>query len=60
MTQIVNDVNGCSLKVYGRAKMKIKLGDTEYIHNMIVFQMKPQGIIGQDFFNLNMYKPSVY
>ncbi len=49
MTQIVNDVNGCSLEVDGRAKMKIKLGDTEYIHNMIVCQMKPQGIISHDF-----------
>ncbi len=49
MKQFVNDVNGSSLKVYGHANMNIRLGETEYIHTIIVCKMKPQAIIGQDF-----------
>ena len=45
----VNNVNGIDINVYGHANISIKLGKNEYFHQVIVCDISPDGILGQDF-----------
>ena len=45
----VSDVNGSSMKVYGKTIVKLKVGKLTYNHPVIICDMIPDGILGQDF-----------
>ena len=45
----VKNVNGIDINVYGHANISIKLGKNEYFHQVIVCDISPDGILGQDF-----------
>ena len=45
----MTDVKGTEVKVYGSARVKIKLGNTDYLHKMIICDIATDGILGQDF-----------
>lgn len=45
----VKNVNGLDITVYGYTDIRIQLGTTEYIHQVIVCDISPDGILGQDF-----------
>ena len=46
---VVHDVNGRNLCVYGCADVCLEIGNSEYTHQVIVCDMTPDGILGQDF-----------
>lgn len=46
---IMKDVKGSIITVYGTATMTFKLGSHEYAHKVIVCDIVPDGILGQDF-----------
>ena len=45
----VKNVNGIDINVYGHTNNTIKLGKNEYFHQLIVCDISPDGILGQDF-----------
>ncbi|MCG7878801.1 MAG: retropepsin-like domain-containing protein [Candidatus Thiodiazotropha endolucinida] len=45
----VKNVNGVDINVYGHTNITIKLGKNEYFHQVIVCDISPDGILGQDF-----------
>ena len=45
----VKNVNGIDINVYGHTNITIKLGKNEYFHQVIVCDISPDGILGQDF-----------
>ena len=45
----MKNVNGIDINVYGHANISIKLGKNEYFHQVIVCDISPDGILGQDF-----------
>lgn len=45
----VKNVNGIDINVYGHADITIKLGKNDYCHPVIVCDISPDGILGQDF-----------
>ena len=45
----VKNVNGVDINVYGHADITIRLGKTDYVHQVIVCDISPDGILGQDF-----------
>lgn len=45
----VKNVNGVEINVYGHTSITIKLGKNEYFHQVIVCDISPDGILGQDF-----------
>jgi hypothetical protein len=48
-THEVVDVNGSNLTVYGYTNVLLTIGNQEYEHSVIVCDIIPEGIIGQDF-----------
>ena len=47
--RIVHDVNGISLQVFGCTDLNMKIGNSVYTHKVIICEMAPDGILGQDF-----------
>ena len=45
----VKNVNGIDINVYGHTHITIKLGKNEYFHQVIVCDISPDGMLGQDF-----------
>ena len=45
----VKNVNGIDINVYGHTNITKKLGKNEYFHQVIVCDISPDGILGQDF-----------
>ena len=45
----VKNVNGIDINMYGHTNITIKLGKNEYFHQVIVCDISPDGILGQDF-----------
>ena len=45
----VKNVNGVDINVYGHADITIRLGKTDYVHQVIVCDISPDGILGEDF-----------
>ncbi len=45
----VHDVTGSDLRVYGQFDFNVKIGTSEYKHSMLVCEMSPEVILGQDF-----------
>ena len=45
----VKNVNDIDINVYGHINITIKLGKNEYFHQVIVCDISPDGILGQDF-----------
>ncbi len=50
----LHDVNGNKLRVYGRADIPIDIQNKQFIHNVIICDMTPDGILGQDFLLQNI------
>ena len=49
LDQSVCNVNGSTMKVNGKAIVKLQIGNQTFNHPMIVCDMVPDGILGQDF-----------
>ena len=45
----IKDANGKNLKTYGTAQMKILFCDKIFEHNVLICDILPEGILGQDF-----------
>ena len=46
---MIKDVNGENLKVYGTVQIKINFEKETFEHSVIICDILPEGILGQDF-----------
>ena len=46
---VIKDVNGENLKVYGTVQIKINFEKETFEHSVIICDILPEGILGQDF-----------
>jgi len=53
---VIKDVNGENLKVYGTVQIKINFEKETFEHSVIICDILPEGILGQDFLLKNVTK----